>query len=260
MVPHRWTCVVVLAIACSAEPNGAHAGQQVPRVVLVQPSAASVPANILRISIEFAAPIDGPVLSRLALRRADGSLVPEPFLQQELWSPNGKILTILMHPGRVKTGLLAREALGPILTDGEELSLTLDGRPIRRWKVTSADTHGPVAAAWKLSPVRAASRQALVVTLDGPIDGRDAGYLAVLDRHGRQVTGRARLQDGESRWIFTPARPWRAGRYSLVAAGSLEDSAGNRLGSQFETPANSTRGPAVDATLAFSVPGMVKPR
>ena len=34
-------------------------------------------------------------------------------------------------------------------------------------------------SAWKLSAVRAEPLQPLVVTFDGPIDGRDVGYLAI---------------------------------------------------------------------------------
>ena len=52
----------------------------------------------------------------------------EPFLEQELWSPSGKILTVMMHPGRVKTGLKARDEKGPILSVGDDVALALDGR------------------------------------------------------------------------------------------------------------------------------------
>jgi hypothetical protein len=55
---------------------------------------------------------DGPVLARLALLRRNGSRIAEPFLKQELWSADGRVLTVLMHPGRVKIGLKAREDLG----------------------------------------------------------------------------------------------------------------------------------------------------
>src|SRR4051794_36576043 len=125
----RLFTAAVLAVAL----NGALAGQPMPRVVFVQPSAHEVPANLLRISIEFAAPVEGPVLSRIALLHADGRLIQEPFLQQELWSPSGKILTVIMHPGRVKTGLNAREEMGPILTAGDDVVLAFDGHPIQRW-------------------------------------------------------------------------------------------------------------------------------
>jgi hypothetical protein len=245
--PSIAAATLVLALA------GTSAAQPAPSVVRVQPSAAEVPANLLRISIEFAAPIEGPVLSGLALRHADGRPVERPFLQQELWSPNGKILTFLLNPGRVKTGLNAREEMGPILTTGDEVVLTLNGQSLKRWRVGQVDAEGPAISAWKLSTVGAASRQALVVALDGAIDGRDADYLAVADKHGRRVDGRARLTDGERVWTFTPDRPWRVGDYKLVARGTLEDPAGNRLGGHFETSTNTSAERASDAVRAFVV-------
>src|SRR5262249_5775231 len=128
-------CRLARATALSAALGCAYAGQPAPRVVLVQPSGPEVAANLLRISISFSAQVEGPLLPRLALLHADGTRVQEPFLEQELWSPSGKILTVLMHPGRVKTGLNARERMGPILSAGDQVALALDGVPIKRWRV-----------------------------------------------------------------------------------------------------------------------------
>jgi hypothetical protein len=227
-------------------------------VALVQPSGPEVPANLLRLSIQFEQQFEGAVLGRLALLRADGTQIQEPFLEQELWSPDGKLLTILMHPGRVKSGLIAHDELGAILCAGEDVSLALDGHSIKQWRVGQADTVGPAASAWTISTVRADSRQPIVVTLDGPIDGRDADYLAIADQGDRRVAGRARLADGETTWTFVPNSPWRAGTYKLVARGTLEDPAGNRLGSRFETSVRSPPGAPVDAVIPFTVRGSVR--
>jgi hypothetical protein len=246
-------CRLVCATALSAALGCAYAGQPTPRVVLVQPSGPEVPANLLRLSIRFAAQVEGPLLPRLSLLRADGRQVQEPFLEQELWSPSGKILTVMMHPGRVKTGLKAQDEKGPILSVGDEVALALDGVPIKRWRVGLADKIGPMASEWKVSAVRVESKQPLVVALDGPIDGRDAHYLAIADVRDRRVAGRARLTNGESTWTFTPSEPWRPGAYKLVVRGTLEDPAGNRLGSHFETSIYSPPGPPVDAVVPFAV-------
>ena len=244
----RLLCAAALALAL----HDAGAAPPVPRVAWVQPSASEVPANLLRISIEFATPVAVPVLPRLALAYADGRPLKEPFLEQELWSPSGKILTVLLHPGRVKSGLQAREALGPVLAAGDDIVLTLDGVAIRRWQVRPDDQSGPMPAAWRLAPVRAGTRQALVVTLDGAIDGRDADYLAIADGGRHRVAGRAALTDGEKVWTFTPRRPWRSGEYKLMVRGTLEDPAGNRLGGSFETAMESAPAPTADAAIAFT--------
>jgi hypothetical protein len=244
----RW----LAGAALSVNLVGASAEQPTPHVVRVQPSASEVPANLLRISVEFAGPPQGPVLPRLGLSDAKGGRVRQPFLQQALWSPSGKILTVMMHPGRVKTGLIAREQWGPILAAGDAVNLTLDGRPIKQWIVGPPDANGPDVSAWQLSPVHVGSKQALIVTLDAAIDGRAADYLAIADDHDRRVEGRAVLTRGESTWRFTPNVPWHAGPYKLIARSTLEDPAGNRLGGHFETPIDSQPGPAADAVLVFS--------
>lgn len=251
MLLHRWTAVAALAAALAA--SQAEAQPAVARVVQVQPSGSEVPANLLRISIRLAAPIEGPLLPRLSLTRADGTPIEAPFLEQELWSPNGKVLTVLLHPGRVKSGLVAREAMGPILSAGQDVVLVLDGRPIKQWRIGLDDKVGPIASAWKIASVRVGSRQPLVVTLDAPIDGQDADYLAIADADGRRVPGHVRLTGGEATWTMTPDAPWRAGRYRLVVRGTLEDAAGNRLGSHFETKIEAPLEPPIDAVLGFSV-------
>jgi hypothetical protein len=250
---HLFRLVGATAFVLAVAPGFSQAEQPTPQVVLVQPSGAEVPANLLRLSIRFAAQVEGPVLQRLSLLRADGSQLQAPFLEQELWSPSGKILTVMMHPGRVKTGLKAHDEKGPILSVGDDVALALDGVPIKRWRVGPADETGPMASEWKVSAVGVESKQPLVVVLDGPIDGRDADYLAIADIRDRRVAGRAQLTNGESTWTFTPSAPWRPGAYKLVVHGTLEDPAGNRLGSHFETSIYSPPGPPVDAVVPIAV-------
>ena len=235
-------CVDAGRRSCSAPDSASR-----PRPTIGEPGACE-PAS--RLGQVFCAGRRA-VLPRVTLHRADGRPIQEPFLQQELWSPDGTVLTVLMHPGRVKTGLNAREEMGPILVAGDDVVLAFDGRPIKRWTVGPADANGPVVSAWKLSPVRVASKQPLVVTLDGPIDGRDADYLAIVDGRNRLVEGRARLKDGERTWTFTPHPAWQEGKYKLLVRGTLEDPAGNRLGSHFERSMNLPPEPATDAEIAF---------
>lgn len=244
-----WVGAFALAVTLGCS----HAESSVPRVVLVQPSGSEVPANLLRISIRFASQVEGPVLNRVTLLHTDGRKIEGPFLNQELWSADGKVLTVLLHPGRVKSGLEARAEMGPILSAGDDVSLALDGVSIKRWSVGPADESGPVASAWKMSEVRAGSLQSLLVTLDGPIDGQDVDYLAIADTTGQRVAGRARLTVAERAWSFTPNAPWRAGGYKLVIRGTLEDPAGNRLGSRFETSIYSPPRPAADEAVPFAV-------
>jgi hypothetical protein len=61
------------------------------------------------------------------------------------------------------------------------------------------------------------------------------------------------LGQGESRWTFTPARPWRPGHYRLMVRSTLEDAAGNRPASRFETAPGAEVAAADDQVLGFTV-------
>ena len=164
------------------------------------------------------------------------SIVDEPFLDQEFWSPDGRILTVLMHPGRVKTGLAASERLGRALAPGERVTLELDGRALRTWTVAAADGSPPDPAHWTIVCQPASPNGALSVKLDGQVDAFDANLIAVRAADGRRVAGHSFLANGETVWRFTPTHSWKPGRYSVVAAATLEDPSGNRPGSAFEHP------------------------
>jgi hypothetical protein len=245
----RWLRAVVGAASLTAA-FAAIGGPLQP--MAVQPSGDEVPANLLRISLVFPSAVGEAVLPRLALQGADGTAIKQPFLEQELWSPNGKVLTVLLHPGRVKSGLIAHDTVGPVLRSRQSVRLLLDGKEVKRWNVGEDDIEGPRPANWKLAGVRAGTRQPLLVDLDEAIEGRDVDYLAVADKSGHRVAGAAQLTRGEKRWTFVPTMPWRAGAYRLAVFANLEDPAGNRLGAHFEQTASESAIPAQDVALTFS--------
>ncbi len=200
----------------------------------VRPTADAVPVNLLRFSIQFERPPEGPVLPRLGLSGADGRNIEEPFLEQELWSPDSRILTVLMHPGRVKSGLVANEELGRALVDGDNVTLTFNGQPIKRWRIIAEDRTGPNPSRWTATTPRVHSRDQLTVWLDGSVDAFGTSLIAVRTPSGARLEGHAMFDTGESIWRFTPDDPWTVGRYVVVAAPDLEDASGNRPGLPFE--------------------------
>lgn len=193
-----------------------------------------MPANLLRLSIAFTRPPAGPVLPRLSLIREDGSAIEEPFLDQELWSPDSRILTVLMHPGRVKTGLAANERLGRALIPGAAVTLTFDGQRIGHWKIVAPDNQPPDPRKWRVAAPKDGSREAVVVRLDAPVDALGGDLIAIRDAAGKRVQGTAQLGAGEASWRFVPTSAWRAERYVVLAAPDLEDPSGNRPGQDFE--------------------------
>src|SRR5262249_16285899 len=120
----------------------------------IYPTANKLPENQFRFYIHFSAPMSrGEAYQHIQLLTAAGKPVEQAFLElnEELWDPEMRRLTLLFHPGRVKKGLQPREELGPILEEGKSYTLVIDskwtdakGNPLKEsfrkaFKVTAAE-------------------------------------------------------------------------------------------------------------------------
>jgi hypothetical protein len=220
-----------LALAVSITVSSFAARGEAPSVY---PSGDEIPENLLRLSLSFAEPTAPGVLERLSLRAADGALIAQPFLEQELWSPDAKTLTLLLHPGRVKSGLRAHDEAGRPLHRGDQVSLIRDGASLKTWRIGPARAAAPDLRRWIIHAPQAGTRGAVVVALDAPIDAQAIGYLAVVSVRGRRVRGHPTLASGENVWHFNPESPWSEGPYRLMVHPRLEDPQGNAIGGRFE--------------------------
>lgn len=211
--------------------------------VSLAPFPAVLPANALKLYLHFSQPMEqGVFLERITLHRPDESEVHGAFRETELWSPDGKRLTLWLHPGRQKTGVNLNRDEGPVLVAGERHVLKISagwrsaaGVPIGRdmafaITVTAVDHECPDPARWKVHAPKAGTREPMVVTFDEPLDpAMLTSALSVKDGPGVvQVSADARV------WSWTPARPWQAGPHTLVIDPLLEDLAGNNLQHPFE--------------------------
>lgn len=203
-------------------------------VTAVFPSGPEVPENLLRISIQFDQAPGGAALDHLALRLANGGILQHAFYPQPLWSPDGRRLTVLLDPARVKLGLAAHRRFGRPLHRGECVDLLLHGNTIKHWCVTAENDVSPTPARWHRGSIVPGSEQPLQVEFGVPIDVQSKELIAVADPLGRRVGGASELVDHETRWRFTPDRPWGKGPYQLVVSGALEDAAGNSVTQTFE--------------------------
>jgi hypothetical protein len=224
-------------------------GQRV-AITGIHPSASRLPENTLRFYIHFSGEVArGGVYAHLSLIRDDGVEVLEPFLEvpEELWSADGKRLTVLLHPGRVKRDLVPREELGPILEEGRSYTIRIsgrwedtEGRPLvagftKTFSVGPPDDEPVEPAHWMLMPPRAGSDGPLIVRLPKPLDhGMLNRVVWVVDASGESVPGTMTVGGAERVLTFAPRTPWRRGEYRLVIDTRLEDVCGNRVGEPFE--------------------------
>jgi len=180
---------------------------------------------------------------------AHGDEVPKPFLElfEELWDSDGKRFTLLLHPGRIKRGLIPREELGPILEDGKSYTLVVaadwpdaNGNPLKagyrkQFSVGPPREKQLDPKEWQIAAPARNGSSALEVHFPFPLDhAMLERVLSVVDHDGQTISGTIRIDDGERRWLFTPNRNWMPGRYRLTIETTLEDSAGNSVARPFE--------------------------
>lgn len=223
----------------------------------VSPSGGSVPANLLRIELRFDQPLPALPSRHIVLRGADGEPI-DALLDLALAGKDERSLVVLMHPGRVKQGLGAQQALGRALHEGEQVSITVDdprlAQPLRHaWRVGPAIDGQIDPASWSLQAPPAGGRAPLVLRLPTPLNASAAELIAVAGPGERRIAGRATWHTGETEWRFIPASPWRAGAYRVRLHPDLEDPAGNRLCAAFEEQRQSTRDCTEGAAIGFII-------
>jgi hypothetical protein len=83
---------------------------------------------------------------------------------------------------------------------------------------------------WRLTPPKAGAQGALTVDFPKPMN------YVLLQRMLRvpNISGQVAVDRQETRWLFTPSKPWIAGDYRLIIDTALEDLAGNSIALAFD--------------------------
>ena len=218
-------------------------------VARVYPSGDIVPENLLRMYVEFSAPMGRKSgVEYIALldhqgKEIEGAVLP---LEYEFWSPDHKRFTIFFDPGRVKKGILPNLQMGRPLEVGRSVTLVIkrewpdeNGLPLKEefrrvLRVGPTDLEPLDTSTWRIQSPAAGSRDGMVVTFPEPLDHGLLMRALGVTRDGKEVDGAIGVDQAETRWTFTPMAPWTAGTYQLLALDILEDLAGNQIGRAFE--------------------------
>jgi hypothetical protein len=241
-----------------------------PSVLAVYPSAASVPANLLRLYVRFATPMQrGAAATAITLLDADGRAMEDVLYRApvELWDPGMRCLTVMLDPGRLKRGVGPNRALGPPLVVGSEVVLQIGvdlrdaaGRPLgtihqQRYSVTEAVREPIALRDWIVAKPPVATNTPLSLTFPRPLDWAMLRYSIRVFAGAAAVAGSVATDKGETHWRFTPFSPWEAGDYRIEVVIDLEDPCGNDLLAAFDRqfgPAGARENEAV-STITFTL-------
>lgn len=211
----------------------------------VFPTADSLPDNLLKLYIEFSASMtQGHAWKHIRLLKNNGVPVELPFLEidQEMWDAEGKRLTVLFDPGRIKRGVKPLEDIGPAIEADHSYTLVIDGSwedaggaPLvathrKEFRVTESDRIPIDPAQWSIGTVQPGTKEPLTIRFGEPLDAALALRLIRIEG----ARGTATLGPEEREWSFVPDQSWGDGPYSLKIDTALEDLAGNKVGRAFD--------------------------
>jgi len=215
------------------------------RVEHVYPSIDVLPENQLKFYIYFSATMSkGSAWQKIHLVDDKGAAVKLPLLEidEELWDPETRRLTVLFDPGRIKREVLPLREIGPSIQEGRRYALVIDrdwldgrGAPLvsefrKAFRVVAPDRTPPETSTWQVKPPRAGTRDPLVIDFPEPMDFALLHHLIEIPG----VSGNIAVDKQETEWRFTPAAAWKAGDFQLVVQTTLEDLAGNHIGRPFD--------------------------
>jgi hypothetical protein len=220
------------------------------RVVRVLPGGDVLPENLLRLYVEFSAPmsrVGG--LDYMKLVDDKNVEIPAAFLplEADFWNAERTRYTVFLDPGRVKRGILPNEQMGRALIPDRKYAIVIDSmwrdeRGValvsgfrREFRVRGPEERRIDYAKWTFNAPKPDTRDTLVVTFERALDhGLLKRALGVRTKSGAQVHGESAIARNETEWRFVPDTPWKAGDHSLVILSFLEDAAGNRIDGAFE--------------------------
>ena len=221
-----------------------------PELLEVYPTQDTLPENLLKIYLQFSQPMaEGRSLTHVALLKDDLDTMKGTFLdlQPELWNTDGTVLTLWLDPGRVKRDLIPNKKLGAPLKAGERYTLHVwndwkskDGKAMtaaykKTFTTSLRDDESPAPDQWRIKIPASGSNEPFVIDLLRPLDYsllNDAIHL--LDKDRVLVDGVVHLDNEERAFRFIPSQKWKAGDFTLIIEGRLEDLAGNNLNRPFD--------------------------
>jgi hypothetical protein len=241
--------------------------QEAPKVTSYTPVEIEIPANTLRLYLNFSQPMArGQVREKIKLEHIKKGLVKSPFLnlKTELWDTEQRRLTLLFDPGRVKQKVGPNLQVGAPLIQGEQYHLIIDssmksaeGIAIGKHKVipytaVAAEQRAIFPSDWKVETPNANTREPLTLKFDRLIDTVAAERLIrITTRTKKMIAGRIH-SDGK-KWALHPENAWTAGEYQVVIHPDLEDVSGNTIRAPFDAKSGTMGKQPEIAKLIFKI-------
>lgn len=217
------------------------------KVIKVYPNSTDIPENILTFYVEF----DQPMLpiesayKNIDIINSIGEKVPIIWRQRSFWINENRTLVLMIHPGRVKTGIRSTEMLKPHFNQEDRITLvvnpgliTKDGGMViskfmKEYRIVSEDQVVPKSFVNELRPLKSGTRDPIIFIFGEAIDFGLLQKWLKIQIGGEEVPG-VFSSDDDITWIFIPEKEWEQGSLIVELYSKLGDLCHNQIDRLFE--------------------------
>ena len=220
-----------------------------PKVLEIYPTTGSIPVNILRFYIQFSSPMQEiDILRHIKLTNEKGENITGVFFenQYELWNKDRTKITLIIDPGRVKSGLFANNEMGRAFDEGKKYTLEVDSLLLdfkdqklsesftKKFVAVKEDNIPPDPKLWKLSLPKTNTKNNISIAFNDKIDHISAQTLIRIFKDKKPINGKILLAIDEEKISFVPNNKWKKGKYQILINPQLEDISANSVNQIFD--------------------------
>lgn len=209
------------------------------------PSTDTIPQNILFFHARFSTPMhwDNKGFVHFNILDEKGVVIENVWRQKSYWLDSGRLLLLMIHPGRVKSGI---HYIGPVFEVGKSYTIKIDD------SMQDADNNAVQIVGSKqyfISPEDRISPKIKYVTnavsrnTKDPIEihftesmdyASTISNIKIYGAGNNYLASEVVLKNADSVVCISPGRKWKHGTYKIVLQPAVSDIAANRINRLFE--------------------------
>lgn len=215
-------------------------------VTTMYPLADTIPYNTLFFHVRFDHTMmnDKRAYRHVKVYDDKGAERTNAWRQKSFWLDSGRLLVLMIHPGRVKNGIHYES---PLFDSGRYYTINI-GRDIqdmngnaikeeytRRYYVKGEDRQSPKANINKAILPGHGTKQPVILSFSEGMDNASVlAGITVADAKRIPVPCTVREKGMDNTFSITPLQPWVKGTYTLLLKSAVYDFSANRINRRFE--------------------------
>lgn len=216
-------------------------------VITAYPMSDTIPYNTLFFHVRFSEPMldDKDAYKHVKIYDENGAERERPWRQKSFWLDGNKLLVLMIHPGRVKSGIHYES---PLFDSGKNYTIKIEtdikdanGQTLRtgytkQYFVNGEDRICPKVEIDRKMLPQAQTREPIFLSFSENMDHASVtDGTKIYDRAGKPVPCIVRTLADDGHYQLMPVQNWKKGKYTLVLKSAVYDVAANRIRRPFET-------------------------